>query len=451
MKDKYDITDLSQTPPSLSTLETFYFQGVKDAQENITAESGDTFEAFRKAMGLPEDFAPPSDDQEDDQQVETLIFSAGPAFEYSRTIAERQLTSFSREVRVGSDSRNEFGFKNFQLYQYNTALQGYKIYPFDLGELGLVTGRAYFTRLEQDVEVDIGGTKNSANMPLSLNTAGWHAIGNPFLLPVQVSALEVSDGNSTNSFSEAVTAGWIQGTLYRWSVGATQFTAATTQLSDAALDAQIIPPELKTAFNTHLGIDVSAASVVVVEPRERWEIHHTSGIYLVSYATGGGSPSTLEVALPDAYAQVTSSDALEPWDGCWLKTEVNNLTVTMPAPSGLGSIPNPLPDSLSTPPMAPPASGAFVASGLNRKRTEMGSRFSLRLMLTSGASSDVSTTFGTHPAAQIGPDALDASEPPILGGTVALYFEHADWGADGGLYNTDYQPSLAVVKAAPGS
>ena len=102
----------------------------------------------------------------------------------------------------------------FQLYQYDTALQGYKIYPLDLGEVGLVTGRGYFTRLNQDVEIDIGGTNNAADMPVSLDTIGWHAIGNPFLLPVQVSTLEVSDGNSTNSFSDAVTAGWIQGTLY---------------------------------------------------------------------------------------------------------------------------------------------------------------------------------------------------------------------------------------------
>ena len=332
----------------------------------------------------------------------------------------------------------------FQLYQYDTALQGYKIYPLDLGEVGLVTGRGYFTRLNQDVEIDIGGTNNAADMPVSLDTIGWHAIGNPFLLPVQVSTLEVSDGNSTNSFSDAVTAGWIQGTLYRWSVGATQFTAATTQLSDAALDAQIIPPELKTAFNTQLGIDVSTASVVVVEPRSRWEIHHTTGIYLVTFTTGGGSPSTLEVALPDAYAPMTLSDALEPWDGCWLKTEVGNLTLTMPVPAGIGAVPNPLPISLSTPPMAPPASGASVASGVNRERTQVGSRFSLKLMLTSGGSSDVTTAFGTHPAAQVGPDALDASEPPTLGGTVALYFEHVDWGDQRGLYNTDYQPSLDV-------
>lgn len=64
--------------------------------------------------------------------------------------------------------------------------------------------------------------------------------------------------------------------------------------------------------------------------------------------------------------------------------------------------------------------------------------------MTSAIASDVTTTLGTRSNAQEGWDALDSSEPPTLGQTVAAYFDHSAWGAESGLYNTDYQAPLQV-------
>jgi len=61
----------------------------------------------------------------------------------------------------------------FQLYQYDTEIGGYKIYPFDIGEVALQTGHGYFTRLEDDVEVDVGGAQNYDEVTLTLDVAGW--------------------------------------------------------------------------------------------------------------------------------------------------------------------------------------------------------------------------------------------------------------------------------------
>jgi len=89
-----------------------------------------------------------------------------------------------------------------------------------------------------------------------------------------------------------------------------------------------------------------------------------------------------------------------------------------------------------------------VVSGLNPETTgervlEKG-EFDLRLELTSEFASDVTTTFGTHPNAKLNWDAMDSTEPPILGETVAAYFKRNDWKGRAGLYNRDYQPALQV-------
>jgi hypothetical protein len=61
----------------------------------------------------------------------------------------------------------------FKLYQYNAFRKGYEVYPLDLGVVGLLSGHGYFTRLESDAEVDIGGAMNTANMTVALDAAGW--------------------------------------------------------------------------------------------------------------------------------------------------------------------------------------------------------------------------------------------------------------------------------------
>lgn len=106
----------------------------------------------------------------------------------------------------------------FKMYQYDTKLNGYRIYPLDIGQVSLQTGNGYFTRLQNDVEVDVGGASNLTNVTLTFPDAGWHAIGVPFVLPVGVNALTV---NTNQTFAQAVTANLIEGTLYRWKVDKT--------------------------------------------------------------------------------------------------------------------------------------------------------------------------------------------------------------------------------------
>ena len=115
-------------------------------------------------------------------------------------------------VNLGDD------IEPFKLYKYDTKLNGYKIYPLDIGEVDLQTGHGYLTRLSGDVEVDVGGEANVETRELELKYPGWHAIGNPFVKPVNIADLELKLGDATKSFADAVSAGWIEGTLYRWKV-----------------------------------------------------------------------------------------------------------------------------------------------------------------------------------------------------------------------------------------
>jgi len=257
-------------------------------------------------------------------------------------------------VNLGDD------INSFQMYEYNTLLDGYKIYPLDGDEVSLQTGHGYFTRLEKGVEVDVGGTQNSSDVILELETAGWHAIGNPFVKPVNVANLRI--GN--DSFATAVTNGSIEATLYNWKV---------------------------------------------------------------------------DPVGTDGYEVVDGNGQLEPWEGCWLKTKQAGLTLTIPAPSGLGTFTPTLPDSFK-PPLAPPA----VASGFNPEATESKGEFDLQFELTTKFASDLITTLGTRKNASTGYDAFDTSEPPMLGQTIAAYFKHDNWEDSSGMYNTDYQPPLKV-------
>lgn len=81
-------------------------------QENLRkpADKKESFDTFRKNKGLPAD---------DSGKVETLIFSAGPAFEYSRTIIQGNHVNFSTSVdfstsgAIGSTFEGKVGFSLF--------------------------------------------------------------------------------------------------------------------------------------------------------------------------------------------------------------------------------------------------------------------------------------------------------------------------------------------------
>jgi hypothetical protein len=248
-----------------------------------------------------------------------------------------------------------------QVYRYDTQTNGYKVYPLDMGEVSIQTGKGYFTRLESSVEVDIGGESNLVDVQYNLASAGWYAIGNPFIMPVNVANLKFNG----NLFSSAVTNGLIEGTLYRWKI---------------------------------------------------------------------------DNVNPDTYSAVTSVNQLTPWEGYWLKTKQANITITIPAPAGIGGAIAPLPSSFSPPipSLAPPIQNdPIVKSQLELKFELVG-----RDALGNPFASDITTALGTYENAMIGADAFDQSEPPTLAQTVSAYFDHSDWGSDSGLYNSDYQTML---------
>jgi len=60
---------------------------------NLTSENPLSFEDFKTQHGLP-----------DNDESETLIFSAGPAFEYSRRIAQGNTLDFATRVSLGTTS-----------------------------------------------------------------------------------------------------------------------------------------------------------------------------------------------------------------------------------------------------------------------------------------------------------------------------------------------------------
>jgi len=96
---------------SLSTLEGFILKGVFGAAWNIENNGGtdnDVFKGFRVAEDLPEDTNKTTasiNSSGDVQDVETLIFSAGPAFEYTRTISEGRTATFTTSVEFETEAK----------------------------------------------------------------------------------------------------------------------------------------------------------------------------------------------------------------------------------------------------------------------------------------------------------------------------------------------------------
>ena len=124
----------------------------------------------------------------------------------------------------------------FQLFQYETEIGGFKIYPFDLGEVGLQTGHGYFTRSTEDVDVDVGGSLNKEDVTVPLDASGWHAIGNPFVESVEIDSLEFSTGNSSATFAQASENEWIEETLHWWKIDSSHQDSYQPVTSDSLLE-----------------------------------------------------------------------------------------------------------------------------------------------------------------------------------------------------------------------
>ncbi len=319
-------------------------------------------------------------------------------------------------VNLGDD------FDSLKLYDYDTAVGGYHVYPLDLDrDFGLVVGRSYFTQMEElSADVDVGGTANLNNVTTTLQDAGWHPIGNPFTTDVPVSSLLV-DGNAFPGLSNEA-----DGTLYSWLTGDQaffKFTPVVIALVIGELNGSppTMPQELTDAFSSN-GLLLTSPSVEMIIASSVWIVWDGENAYDVEY-----HGADIEVnQRSDFYQAVDVNGVLKPWAGYWLKTNEDGLVLTIPVPAGHN------PDEYEPPYLPPKAPPAPVAKN----------SFALRLALRSAFASDVITEMGTHPLADVGKDIYDTAEPPTLGQTVAAYFNHTEWADGPGLYNTDYQPPL---------
>jgi PKD repeat protein len=116
---------------------------------------------------------------------------------------------------VFQDLRTLGNIIDYNLYRYSPST-GYEVYP--LGFADMVLGRGHWlwlTAANPATIVSVSGTLSTADVSVPLDQ-GWSLIGHPFPDPVPLAACQVTDGVTTLSFADAVTAGWVDGTLYYW-------------------------------------------------------------------------------------------------------------------------------------------------------------------------------------------------------------------------------------------
>nr|MDQ2688205.1 hypothetical protein [Armatimonadota bacterium] len=128
-----------------------------------------------------------------------------------------------------------FGYNGVQLAAWRPDLLQYVLTPTAPTD-AVHIGQGYWARFPRAVTVTTAGAAADphANFPLNL-PLGWNAIGDPFPAAVSVSGLQfVADGR-TLAFADAVSAGWVSGTLYRYD--ASQNSGAGGYVATGAGDA----------------------------------------------------------------------------------------------------------------------------------------------------------------------------------------------------------------------
>ena len=315
----------------------------------------------------------------------------------------------------------------FQMFKYDTAVSGYKVYPLDIGEVALQTGYGYFTRLNSNVEVDVGGATNNTDQTLTLTDAGWHAIGNPFEVEVNIADL-ILDGQDFDTAAGSL----IEGTLYRWAIPVDVTTSLASAITDSSSSITV---DSTDAFPSTGVIRINNEDIVYTEKTITAFTELTRGSNDTTSTDHSIDVSLISLIQQDSYQTVTSTGNLKPWEGYWLKTKVPNLTLTIPVPDDLGG--SLLPASFNPPSVGAPSASVVQAN------TQANS-FQFRLALRSENSSDLTTTLGTRADAEEGWDTYDASEPPRLSKTVSLYFDHKDLPGISEQLNADYRPELKV-------
>ena len=115
------------------------------------------------------------------------------------------------------------------VYSYDGG-SGYSVYPGDFGQFEMFRG--YWVYLTEGGRAVAYGTAELANRSTSL-AQGWNLVGHPQDWPVPLASCSVRLGAQTESFDDAVAAGWIDGLVYGYDGG--YFTVSTSGGSDAYL------------------------------------------------------------------------------------------------------------------------------------------------------------------------------------------------------------------------
>jgi len=97
-----------------------------------------------------------------------------------------------------------FGYSGVRLATWDGSMSQYALTPTAPAD-ALRLGRGYFVRLPHAVTLSRVGTpadpKTDFSIPL---LPGWNMIGDPFLVPINLSAMHVSSGSGVSTFSDAV-------------------------------------------------------------------------------------------------------------------------------------------------------------------------------------------------------------------------------------------------------
>lgn len=112
-----------------------------------------------------------------------------------------------------------FGDNSAALYAWSPTLLQYLLAPASPAD-AVHLGQGYWVRFSTAVTVTAPGNPAPTNAPFTLSLSnGWNMIGDPFNAGIPVGNLSVSNGGQTSSFADAVSAGLISGTLYRYDLG----------------------------------------------------------------------------------------------------------------------------------------------------------------------------------------------------------------------------------------
>ena len=99
-----------------------------------------------------------------------------------------------------------FGYSGVRLATQDASVGQYAFTPMPPAD-ALRLGRSYFVRLPHAVTLSRVGTPADPATDFSIPLLpGWNMIGDPFLVPINLSAMHVSSGGAASTFSDAVSA-----------------------------------------------------------------------------------------------------------------------------------------------------------------------------------------------------------------------------------------------------